>query len=217
MTRKVAIITGSGSGIGAASAVGGVVFAAWTSEAIDLDARLMPVVERTLGVVRIQQGFQNHIPRRFARPLLVHRFVRAWILQKGNVQVVFRAGHEQTVEFVKRQREPHALSARCKLQLNRLVRFGVEEEERLSFRQLASVVGGELKVLRPRERPEQVYLHGGEGQVHTSRRSVCGEQSNRNSFVNCRYYSFSFCGIFVGQHGYKSSQNPINQTLFIEV
>ncbi len=36
--------------IGAASAVGGVVFAAWTSEAIDLDARLMPVVERTLGV-----------------------------------------------------------------------------------------------------------------------------------------------------------------------
>ena len=36
--------------VGAASAVGGVVFAAWTSEAIDLDARLMPVVERSLGV-----------------------------------------------------------------------------------------------------------------------------------------------------------------------
>jgi predicted Zn finger-like uncharacterized protein len=36
--------------VGAVSAVGGVVFAAWTSEAIDLDARLMPVVERSLGV-----------------------------------------------------------------------------------------------------------------------------------------------------------------------
>lgn len=37
-------------GLGAISAVGGVVFAAWTSEAIDLDATLMPIVEEKLGV-----------------------------------------------------------------------------------------------------------------------------------------------------------------------
>ena len=43
-------------GLGAISAVGGVVFAAWTSEAIDLDATLMPIVEEKLGV---------HPPRSF--------------------------------------------------------------------------------------------------------------------------------------------------------
>ena len=167
-------------------------------------------------VVGIQQGFQNHIPRGFARQLLVHRLVRARILQKGDVQVVFRAGHEQSVQFIKGQREPDALTARCKLQLNRLVRFGVKEKERLSFRQLAPVMGGKLKVLRTRKRPEQVHLHGGEGQVHTSSSTICGKQSDRDSFVYCRYHGLTFCGIFVGQHAYKSSQNPTNQTLFIE-
>jgi hypothetical protein len=73
-----------------------------------------------------------------------------------------------------------------------------------------------LKVLRARQRPKQVDLHRGQGQLHRSGRCVGRKKTQRNPIVDCGYQGFPFSGIFRNKHAAKIHANAINSSLFIQ-
>jgi hypothetical protein len=168
-------------------------------------------------LLQVGKGFQQDVPRGFAGSLFVDGLVRAGVLEKRNFQSLFQASHKQTVQLVEGNGQSDAFSAFVEFELNRLVRNGVEEEEGLPLGKFPSVVGIELKELRARQRPKQVDLHRGQGQLHRSGRCVGRKKTQGNPIVDCGYQGLPFSGIFGNKHRAKIQGNAIGKPLFIQV